>query len=78
MSGRVEDEDNDLERSEEKLIIRIRSVLCREVEREGNPKGLGRAAVNLPGEVIDILELQDTGEKENIPFYKSKKIYHFF
>ena len=36
--------------------------MWREVERGGNPKGLGRACVNLPLEAIDILGLQDRGD----------------
>ncbi len=55
-------DDEDLRDSKDKPVVRIRSVLWREVERGGNPKGLGRAAVNLPLEVIDILELQDRGD----------------
>lgn len=49
--------------SEIKPIIRIRSVLWREVAHgHGNPKGLHRASVNLPVEAINILELQDRGD----------------
>jgi hypothetical protein len=46
-----------------KPIIRIRSVLWREVAHgHGNPKGLHRASVNLPVEAINILELQGRGD----------------
>ena len=54
--------NDDLERSEGKPVVRVRNVLWREVERGGNPKGLGRACVNLPLEAIDILGLQDRGD----------------
>jgi hypothetical protein len=47
---------------EEKPIVRIRSVLWREVERGGNANKLGRASINLPLEAIDILGLKDRGD----------------
>jgi hypothetical protein len=55
-------DEKELEGSEGKSIVRIRSVLWREVERGGNPKGLGRASINIPLEAIEILELEDRGD----------------
>ncbi len=47
---------------EERPIVRIRSVMWREVERGGNANKLGRACVYLPIEAIDILGLKDRGD----------------
>jgi hypothetical protein len=66
--------DSSTEGLEEKPIISIRSVIWRRVSRGGNLNNLGRPAVHLPLEAIDILDLKDRGDI--VAFVMKKKTKH--
>ena len=57
----------------EDFIIRTRSLLWREVARQGGSKELARAHVNLPPEAVKALELDSKGGMRRFYYEKQFK-----